>query len=328
MISDKIAEGRLDPDLKAWAIQALRQAGIDGRDRPSVKDQAQALLDLMRRTVIYVPDATQAEVIPSPSATLCLRPGLCLGGEDCDGQVTALGAALLSIGLNVAVVKEDYPSLDAQSHVLLAVQDGNQWLYVDPSTKYPVSAQSMSPLDTLRTWINPLEGVPVEIVGLGHHPFGAPPPAPSPALIGANWTDVPDRSVKAGLRFALAVSVNMDWSEDDVRKALDPPMFIEVLERRTDFPDVNAWIVVGLARQDAVFNDTSDMHVSAVLQEQPPPVAPGPVPSPPTDPSQVPQAPPPQGVGFGTVVMGALGVAALGGLGYAWYSKRHRRLRA
>jgi hypothetical protein len=333
LVCEKIREGRLDPAIRSWSIAALRAAGIDGRDHPSVQEQAQALLDALRATVIYVADPTSSELIAGAATTLCLRQGLCLNGSDCDDLVVALGSALLSIGLAVSVVKEDY-SGGLQSHVMLAVRDERgQWLYVDPSTKYPVSAQSMSPLDTRRVWLDPLEDAPVEIVGVGRHPFGAPSPAPSPALIGANWVDVADHSLHAGLRYAAAIVVNPDWADSDVRKALADVIYIEAADRRVDFPSLNAWVVVGLARRSTILSDTKDMAVSAVLLEQPPPVTPGPVPAPPTnpDPATVPQLPStPAGVGIGTVLFGTLGVIAAGGVGFALYehSKKRRRLRA
>jgi hypothetical protein len=324
LIAQKMCEGRLDPAVQQWARQALIAARLDGRDHPTVKELAQCLTEALRATVIYVPDATSAEVVASASATLCLGPGLCMNAGDCDDQVVALGSALLSIGLTVAVVKEDYPTLDAQSHVLLAVRDERgEWLYCDPSTRYPVSAQSMSPLDTVRSWVNPLEGVPVEIVSLGRHPFGAPPPAPT---IPGNWTDVPNNVVHAGLRYAVAIVSNPNWTDEDVKAFFAPDWFVELIDQRTELESIRAWIMIGLARRDLQLANTPDVSVSAVLQEQ---VAPstGPAPSP-GPPPQLPPPPPVNGTSTGTILLFTLGTALAGGVAYGLYERSKKRRRA
>lgn len=323
MIATKMAEGRLDPVIMQWARQALRAAHMDGRDRPSVQEQAQVLLEAFRQVVIYVPDASSAEVVASARTTLCLGPGLCMNAGDCDDSVVALGAIMLSVGLIVAIVKEDYPSLDAQSHVLLAVRDERgQWLYCDPSTRYPVSAQSMSPLDTVRTWVNPLEGVPVEIVSLGRHPFGAPPPAPT---IPGNWTDVPDDVVHAGLRYAVAIVSSPDWTIEDVKAFFTPDWFVELLDQRTELESIRAWIMIGLARHDMQLANTPNVSVSAVLQEQ---VAPSTGPSPTPTPQLPPPPPPVNGTSTGTILLFTLGTALAGGVAYGLYERSKKRRRA
>lgn len=324
MIATKMAEGRLDPAIQQWARRALIDAGMDGRDRPSIKDQAQVLLEAFRQVVIYVPDAASAEVVASARATLCLGPGLCMNAGDCDDQVVALGAILLSVGLTVAVVKEDYPSLDAQSHVLLAVRDERgEWMYCDPSTRYPVSAQSMSPLDTERLWVNPLEGVPVEIVSLGRHPFGAPPPAPT---IPGNWIDVPDDVVHAGLRYAVAIVSSPDWTDEDVKAFFAPDWFVELVDQRTEFETIRAWIMIGLARHDLQLANTPNVTISAVLQEQ---IAPATGPSPaPNLPPQLPPPPPVNGTSTGTILLFTLGTALAGGVAWGFYERSKKRRRA
>lgn len=80
----KLRDGRLDPDVKGWAHDVLKAAGIDGRTNyGTVRTKTQALLDALRASTIYSPDPHGAEWIQSASATLCLRPGLCMRGGDC-----------------------------------------------------------------------------------------------------------------------------------------------------------------------------------------------------------------------------------------------------
>lgn len=133
-VAKKVREGRLDPDIRGWAGDVLIAAGRPTR----VRDQAQAILDAFRKKTMYLSDPVGAEYIASGAATVCLRPGLCVRARDCDDGVVAVGSALLSIGLPVLVIKQDFGA-DKQKHVLLAVQDeGGDWLAVDPSTSYPV----------------------------------------------------------------------------------------------------------------------------------------------------------------------------------------------
>ena len=82
-MSRRIREGRLDPAVMGWARGVLRDAGIDGRGRTTVRSQVGALLDGLRSQVVYASDPVAAEYISSAAATLCLRPGLCIQGGDC-----------------------------------------------------------------------------------------------------------------------------------------------------------------------------------------------------------------------------------------------------
>lgn len=167
VMAKKIREGRFDPAVSGWARESLQNAGIDGRDNPSVKTQVSAILEALRARAIYTPDAVGAEVISSPSATLCLRKDLCLRGGDCDDLTVALGAALLSIGIPVAIVQQSYGNSrngePIQAHVLIAAQDENGgWMYADPSTRAPVGYASKAKSEL---WIDPLGEMPAAGVG-------------------------------------------------------------------------------------------------------------------------------------------------------------------
>jgi hypothetical protein len=128
-------EARNDKDVCGYAADVLKAAGLDGRNRDTwtARNIAQAFLDNVRAVTIYTPDPAGTEMIVSPAGMLCLRPGLCIRKEDCDGQTTLLGALCMSVGLEVRILKQSWGA-DQQQHVLLAVRDeSGNWLKADPS---------------------------------------------------------------------------------------------------------------------------------------------------------------------------------------------------
>lgn len=166
-----IRNGRLDPDIRGWAGDVLVQSG-----RPqTARGQAQSILDAFRSQVAYVADPVGAEYIASGTATLCLRPGVCVRAHDCDDAVVAVGSALMSIGIPVVVVKQNFGS-GQQEHVLLEAQDEDgRWFAVDPSTKLPVGSkhpaleeQRVDPMDQNGS----MGTTGPEFVTLGRVPFG------------------------------------------------------------------------------------------------------------------------------------------------------------
>lgn len=96
LMAEKIREGRLSPLVRGRASEVLRDAGLDGRNRVTVRQQADAILsyvcgdDTKVGAAIYVPDPVKAEYVQGAVATLCLAPGLCLRGGDCFPQGTLL----------------------------------------------------------------------------------------------------------------------------------------------------------------------------------------------------------------------------------------------
>ena len=128
-------EARLDKDVVGYSADVLRAAGIDGRDAGArtARRVAQAMLDNVRSVTVYMPDPNGAEYIVSPAGMLCLRPGLCIRREDCDGLTTLLGSLILCCGFNVRIVKQSWGPAH-QEHVLVEVQDEDgTWLKADPS---------------------------------------------------------------------------------------------------------------------------------------------------------------------------------------------------
>jgi hypothetical protein len=131
VIAKKIRDGRLDADIRGWVGDVLQQAGNPKSRRAKV----QAILDAFRKATVYVPDPAGAEYIVSAAGTACLRPGLCVRARDCDDGVVFMGSALLSIGIPVVVVKQNFGP-GKQEHVLVEFQDeSGSWLPADPSTE-------------------------------------------------------------------------------------------------------------------------------------------------------------------------------------------------
>lgn len=166
----KMREGRIDSAVIGWAGQVLKAAGLDGRDRNTTPArQAAALLDALRESAVYAPDAYGAEVIQSAAATLCLRPGLCLNRGDCDDLAVAFGSATLSLGIPTQIVKQNFGG-DTQEHVLIVVWDGADWQYADPSTKLPFGSALKAASEV---WVDPMAPIgnlpeaKAEIVTLG-----------------------------------------------------------------------------------------------------------------------------------------------------------------
>lgn len=150
----RIHKGRLDPRVRAWAIRTLKEAG----NPKSVKGQAQALLNGLRKAAIYVQDPVSAEFMQAAHETLCLdEHGLCFRGGDCDDLSVAYGSATGSIGIPTYVVGQSFDTSGVPSHVIVAVEDhrtGEQWR-VDPSSSdYEVGKFFPA---TKEVWIDPFD---------------------------------------------------------------------------------------------------------------------------------------------------------------------------
>lgn len=168
----RIRDGRNDPYIRAFAAKTVTAAGV--RDK-GVRAQTQALLDRVRKDVMYAPDPVGTEMVVSPRHTLCLdENSLCMKIGDCDDLVVALASLLLSIGIPVQIVAQSFDASGVPSHVLLAVRDGNAWLKADPSTKLDVGRAHPA---TKEMWADPLEehlsqleesGAAGDFVGIGH----------------------------------------------------------------------------------------------------------------------------------------------------------------
>lgn len=170
-VAAAMRDGRLDPDLRAWAIDCLTAAGLDGRNNPPARAQVDVLLAAMHKQTIYVPDPKGAEWIQKPHVTLCLRDR-CIPGGDCDDLTAALGGACLAIGLNAYAVKIFYGA-EHQEHILIGfIADDGSHFYADLSTNKPTMTVVPHAVD--EEWVDPLDQaskatgtVAAELVTLG-----------------------------------------------------------------------------------------------------------------------------------------------------------------
>jgi hypothetical protein len=148
-----IRDGRNDPRLRAFAGKVLIAAG-----KPkTVKGQAQAILNEIRKRTVYVQDPVNTELMATPARTLCLdEHGLCMPAADCDDRCIAFASAMLSIGIETKIVGQAYGTTQA-THVICAVlsENGN-WMKVDPSSeKYEVDQSYPA---TKEWWVDPISG--------------------------------------------------------------------------------------------------------------------------------------------------------------------------
>lgn len=121
---------RDDPGVHSWSILALKQAGAPRHP----EKMGRALLAASRRDKIYVPDPVDTEMIVQPTCMFGKCGGLEFGGGDCDDLAAGLAAALLSVGVQCAIVGQ-YNFEDVLVHVLVAMWDGSRWWYADPSSE-------------------------------------------------------------------------------------------------------------------------------------------------------------------------------------------------
>lgn len=304
----KMRDGRVDSSVNGWAIQCLKEHGLDGRDSNTTAfKQGAALLECIRAATIYVSDPYGVELIPSASATLCLRPNLCLQGQDCDGLSVALGSLYMSIGLPVQIVKQNFGP-DQQEHVLIVVHDGTTWQYADPSTNLPFGS-ALQARDEV--WVDPMA------------PIGAlPEAAPTivtfgkPAGLGA-WQLVTDSAVHAKSRYRFAVLLNLvNWPAGAV-STITPQAVKDIFSKdwvvSTAAPTgdvtggVQSWIIEGIAKTEGTFANSSFITNVAEAVEVPDPAPP----------------PPKAKVDVAMVALGAAGLALVGGV--VWHSTRKRR---
>ena len=168
----KAVEARYDPDVKGWAVDRLKELGMDGRDRVPPSVVIPAMFEVLKGVTIYVADAYGSEVIQSAATTLCLRPGLCIRGGDCDDLTVLVAGVFLALGYRVWLVKQRFRGAP-QEHILVAIEDEDgRKIRCDPSSR--MSAGHSVPADE-EVFYDPMEmarssgaaGGSAEIVTLG-----------------------------------------------------------------------------------------------------------------------------------------------------------------
>jgi hypothetical protein len=163
-VAARVRKGRLDPRVRSWAIRTLKEAG----DPQGFVAKVQALLDGMRKAVIYVQDPTNAEYIQAAHETLCLDDkGFCFRGGDCDDCAVALGSATSSVGIPTYVVGQAFNGDKMASHVLVGVEDPQTHMqyHVDPTSKtFSVGGHHFA---SKEWWIDPTKEVKVSLSSSG-----------------------------------------------------------------------------------------------------------------------------------------------------------------
>lgn len=166
LVVTKVRESYLraigDPNakLRGWLGKAL----MDGGRPRDVRGKARAIMAAVNKQTMYLADPVGVEYVPTPEAMLCLDPNVCTPADDCDGRTTLCTVLMLLAGIPTRLVKQKWNGVGMQ-HILLAIEDENDdWLGVDPSTDLPIGRRHKADEEV---WIDPLEGVAPEIVGIG-----------------------------------------------------------------------------------------------------------------------------------------------------------------
>jgi hypothetical protein len=135
-IAQYIREGARTPSIRKIADSAVTRQYPRGI-RTTNRQVAQALLDYVREHVRYRPDPNMVEMTQSAKITLCADDApICIPVGDCDDLVSAYGALLGSMGVDVRVLVQDYGPGNDEQHVLILFQDDDgSWLTADPSSK-------------------------------------------------------------------------------------------------------------------------------------------------------------------------------------------------
>lgn len=154
-VARQIVIGKDDPGIRELTAKALIEAGVDGRDRPSVLTQISALLKYVVAHTIYAPDPGKTEHIQAAHVTLCVRD-MCIPMEDCESLVIALGAMAAVLGLDIYAVKLNYGAGKQQHLVLGVIDEQKMKLYADPSQKGPVTRSSGAAEEE---WIDPFDQI-------------------------------------------------------------------------------------------------------------------------------------------------------------------------
>lgn len=152
-VARRVAKGRNDPRVRAWAIRALHKAG----GPQGMLQQAEIIRAALKEATVYVQDPLNTEFMQAAHETLCLDDkGLCFKGGDCDDLTIAYASATLSVGIPTNVVGQAFNDSGIPGHVIAAVRDvnGTQWSRVDPSTDKQVG-DFVSAVQ--EWWVDPLD---------------------------------------------------------------------------------------------------------------------------------------------------------------------------
>lgn len=136
-VAKRATAGAIRPEVRTWAVEILDKARKAGRKVNSDRLRANEILKACQAK-LWVPDPIFAEYIPPARLLACEKHGdngqICIKGDDCDGILCLMLAAMMSVGLFTMVVGHGYGASKQISHVLGAVRLDGKWNYADPST--------------------------------------------------------------------------------------------------------------------------------------------------------------------------------------------------
>ena len=195
--------------------------------------------------------------------------------SNCDDLSVALGSATLSLGIPTQIVKQNFGP-NAQEHVLIAVYDGSDWRYADPSTNLPFGS---APQARDEVWVDPMDPIGTlpeaksEIVTLGKPGFGA-------AIVAPTWQLVTDGTIHAGSRYRFGVVLNLvnasqALTADDVKNYFSQSWIVESVAATGDVVGgVQSWVIQGIAKADGqIVNNAFQTTVAVAVEVSPAPPA-------------------------------------------------------
>src|SRR5580692_113192 len=150
-VARRIREGKDDLYVKSWAGKVL----IDAGKPTNTIEQAQAILDAVRKRTMFVPDPVGTEMNAAARYTLCLDDKLCIPASDCDDLSVAVGSALMSMGIPVQVVGQSFKGKkDHPTHVLVAADTKLGWKLIDAT--HPTFSVGEAFPASKEWWVDPM----------------------------------------------------------------------------------------------------------------------------------------------------------------------------
>lgn len=131
-----MGRGRMDEDVLRWGRNVIERERIQRGNRADTPRKRAELLLGEAQAKVWTPDPVGVEFVPAARLLACdlaTKDKDCFATDDCDGRSGLLGAALLSVGIDVVAVGHSYTSDKVVGHVLAAAWLDGAWHYADPT---------------------------------------------------------------------------------------------------------------------------------------------------------------------------------------------------
>jgi hypothetical protein len=136
-IQNTIQKGRLDPNVRAFAVKAVSQKR-NGRFQLAERDydgEIKAVFNAIRKNVRYVRDGHRIDTFQAPGRTLEF------GGGDCDDYSITMGSALQSIGYPIKLRVVQSKGSPEFNHIFMLAgvppRAPTKWVPLDASVNKP-----------------------------------------------------------------------------------------------------------------------------------------------------------------------------------------------